>query len=370
MDKAEVRSISKLLVSVTTMFQQVSEIGYHPHGFTLEVGEPVADMPGYRYLVANIDKSEESYKKSMFRDTADEDVRKLKAYPIDVIAKLNGSLDRSGQALGVFPDVVFIKYQWKGKETMARFYDTGLEGLRLFVAPDFTVLTCSDDILYDNSNNYIVSDPDTHIRQIGVSDILKDATRAKLLSPDCVNLHYAVRDELVQMTMDWNSAIEDPMLLEDEREAEEGLNFVRGSEDALREVLTHVATASCIDDRFRSIPDKTLRVITATDEEPALLRGDDYYDDSEFVDALYEDFSYILDTALEENTPSGWRWEYNDGPYNRRSGYDKTPESLEILPENISPSEHEISRSIIFLRQWCKERGIALPELLKTSAQQ
>ena len=36
----------------------------------------------------------------------------------------------------------------------------------------------------------------------------------------------------------------------------------------------------------------------------------------------------LTDLALQENRPVGWTWEYNDGAYNRRSGYSQSPEAF------------------------------------------
>jgi hypothetical protein len=62
---------------------------------------------------------------------------------------------------------------------------------------------------------------------------------------------------------------------------------------------------------------------------------------------------------LPENRPVGWTWEYNDGAYNRRSGYDELSESLtwdigEILEQSPAREKMAARRD---LRKWLEARG-------------
>jgi hypothetical protein len=55
----------------------------------------------------------------------------------------------------------------------------------------------------------------------------------------------------------------------------------------------------------------------------------------------------------------GWTWEYNDGAYNRRSGYDEFAESLtwnlgEILEQSPAREKMAARRD---LRKWLEKRG-------------
>jgi hypothetical protein len=86
------------------------------------------------------------------------------------------------------------------------------------------------------------------------------------------------------------------------------------------------------------------------DTEPHLERSDCYF--SERLEALTE-------IALSENLPVGWTWEYNDGAYNRRSGYDKFAESLtwnigEIIEQAPAREKMAARRD---LRKWLEARG-------------
>jgi hypothetical protein len=97
--------------------------------------------------------------------------------------------------------------------------------------------------------------------------------------------------------------------------------------------------------------DEEVRLYAAIeDTEPHLERSDCYF--SERLEALAE-------IALSENRPVGWTWEYNDGAYNRRSGYDKFAESLtwnigEIIEQAPAREKMAARRD---LRKWLEERG-------------
>ena len=86
------------------------------------------------------------------------------------------------------------------------------------------------------------------------------------------------------------------------------------------------------------------------ESEPHLVGSDGYH--SERLEAL-------ADIALSENRPVGWTWEYNDGAYNRRSGYDMFAESLtwdigEIIEQAPAREKMAARRD---LRKWLEERG-------------
>jgi len=97
--------------------------------------------------------------------------------------------------------------------------------------------------------------------------------------------------------------------------------------------------------------DQDVRLYTALEEtEPHLDRSDGYY--SERLEAL-------ADIAHKENRPVGWTWEYNDGAYNRRSGYDMFAECLtwnigEILEQAPAREKMAGRRD---LRKWLEARG-------------
>jgi hypothetical protein len=97
--------------------------------------------------------------------------------------------------------------------------------------------------------------------------------------------------------------------------------------------------------------DEEVRLYAAMEEtEPRLESSDCYH--SERLEALAE-------IALSENRPVGWTWEYNDGAYNRRSGYDEFAESLtwnigEIIEQAPAREKMAARRD---LRKWLEARG-------------
>src|SRR6266542_4718965 len=97
--------------------------------------------------------------------------------------------------------------------------------------------------------------------------------------------------------------------------------------------------------------DEEVRIFAAMEgAEPHLERSDGYF--SERLEALAE-------IALSDNRPVGWTWEYNDGAYNRRSGYDEFAESLtwgigEILEQAPAREKMAGRRD---LRKWLEARG-------------
>ena len=126
------------------------------------------------------------------------------------------------------------------------------------------------------------------------------------------------------------------------------LYFETGSKDELERLMKlFILTEPDIE----AHEDEEVRLYAAIeDTEPHLERSDCYF--SERLEALAE-------IALSENRPVGWTWEYNDGAYNRRSGYDKFAESLtwnigEIIEQAPAREKMAARRD---LRKWLEERG-------------
>lgn len=91
------------------------------------------------------------------------------------------------------------------------------------------------------------------------------------------------------------------------------------------------------------------------DEEPYLDNDGCYW--TRRLDALTE-------IALAENRPVGWTWEYNDGAYNRRSGYSQSPESFtwqigDVIEEASAREKMAARRE---LRLYVEKRGRTLAE--------
>ena len=129
------------------------------------------------------------------------------------------------------------------------------------------------------------------------------------------------------------SQLEDPFL-DDADGNDQETYFRTGSEEALRETLELIL--ACLPELFDYLDEDTisLRVSTETEDEGASM-------ELESRGRAPESVMRLLDLALEENTPVGWSWEYNDGLQDRRSGYSHCSNSLEF--EILRPSFHRVA---------------------------
>jgi hypothetical protein len=125
------------------------------------------------------------------------------------------------------------------------------------------------------------------------------------------------------------------------------LHFETGSQDELERLMKlFILTEPDIE----AHEDEEVRLYAAMEgTEPHLEPSDGYF--TERLEALAE-------IALSENRPVGWTWEYNDGAYNRRSGYDEFAESLtwnigEIIEQAPAREKMAARRD---LRKWLEER--------------
>ena len=140
--------------------------------------------------------------------------------------------------------------------------------------------------------------------------------------------------------------MEDPLFDPSGEDCE--LYFETGSQDELERLMKlFILTEPDIE----AYEDEEVRLYAAMEEsDPHLECSDGYH--SERLEAL-------ADIALSENRPVGWTWEYNDGAYNRRSGYDMFAESLtwnigEIIEQAPAREKMAARRD---LRKWLEARG-------------
>lgn len=142
---------------------------------------------------------------------------------------------------------------------------------------------------------------------------------------------------------------EDPIIDVDNLESEP-LQFTSGSEEELERLTTMVLHASIplnVWDKcdLDSI-DVSVRSSTDDGEEASIEVDDLVYPrvNSKSVrdilgDEHYNNITEALEAILSLNTPYGHTWEYNDGAYDRASGYDKSPHYVRF--EIVKPSAHE-----------------------------
>jgi len=125
----------------------------------------------------------------------------------------------------------------------------------------------------------------------------------------------------------------------------EALNFLSGSEDELERLLILICHAAIPMQHWDELePFEILADSAMNDGESASINYDSMsYDTWAHVkDRLGDKLVFVeraFDAALDQNQPCGHTWEYNDGPYDRRSGYDCSPCRLSFqIP---APSAHE-----------------------------
>ena len=138
---------------------------------------------------------------------------------------------------------------------------------------------------------------------------------------------------------------QDPYIDPDDFDSED-LNFICGSEEDLKEMLTLICHASIPMPLWDKYSELEINVQSSMDDgDGAQVDYDNMSYNSIWGDVqkqfptLAQHIENAFDTALSENTPSGHSWEYNDGPYDRASGYDKSPHRLDITI--TAPSAHE-----------------------------
>jgi hypothetical protein len=99
------------------------------------------------------------------------------------------------------------------------------------------------------------------------------------------------------------------------------LYFETGSQDELDRLMRlFILTEPAIE----AHNEEDVAIYAAMEDDAACL-GDEY----QYCSARLKELAEI---AISENYPVGWRWEYNDGAYYRRSGYDR---QAEVISWNI-----------------------------------
>lgn len=138
---------------------------------------------------------------------------------------------------------------------------------------------------------------------------------------------------------------EDPYIDADELEDSE-LDFLCGSEENLENMLTLICHASIPIPLWDKYSELEINIQSSMDDgDGAQIDYDNMRYDSIWGDVqkkfptLAQHIENAFDTALSENTPTGHSWEYNDGPHDRASGYDRSPKRLDITI--TAPSAHE-----------------------------
>jgi hypothetical protein len=140
--------------------------------------------------------------------------------------------------------------------------------------------------------------------------------------------------------------IEDPFINPSEEGCE--LYFETGSREELDRLMRLFLLT---EPDIESHEDKDVRLYSAVEDDAPYLESYQCYSSRRLTE--------LTEVALSEHHPVGWSWEYNDGAYNRRSGYDRQAHCLtwnigEIL-EQSSAREKMVARRE--LRLYLEARG-------------
>lgn len=153
-------------------------------------------------------------------------------------------------------------------------------------------------------------------------------------------LYYEAEDQIESYKYEQEDPYIDAQFLEDEE-----ITFICGSEEQLEQMLTticHVAIPMPLWDKIGDLDIDVTSTMDDGDGASIDYDGMSYSNWGQISDQLayiITDIENAFDAALAQNTPTGHSWEYNDGPSDRQSAYDKSPRRLTITVS--SPSAHE-----------------------------
>jgi rhodanese-related sulfurtransferase len=158
----------------------------------------------------------------------------------------------------------------------------------------------------------------------------QDASRLHLdlLRPDLVQDQFLFTSEVSIDNMGFAEIIDltdDDPYFDDHTESQPFTSSDRTNVSEIEDV-THTIVAYCKVPTERGL---TISYIAEADGDKGTSwrARDENYDDVDDIPLLAQRLFAFTLLVLE---PEGFRWEYNDGAYNRRSGYDKEPETLDV----------------------------------------
>ena len=141
----------------------------------------------------------------------------------------------------------------------------------------------------------------------------------------------------------------DNFVIEGDLESEP-LNFACGSEEQLNSMLTtvmHAGIPMYVWEETKT--DEVILIISAAtddgagaelNEESMSWQNNNWAHLTNGLTAEHkETIVTAITTCIEHNTPCGHTWEYNDGPYDRASAYDRSPINVDVSV--YPPSAHE-----------------------------
>lgn len=157
-----------------------------------------------------------------------------------------------------------------------------------------------------------------------------------------------------------NEKLEDPYLEDGDLEGDP-LHFLCGNQEQLDELTVMILQATLTDKQWSQASNDKLSMtyVASYDDAEAHISENDYGND--VGDFLEENplVEACLEEALTQNEPCGYTVEYNDGPHDRKSGYDDQAES--VIIDIVRPSAHVKMLQVSKLINWCKQFGLESP---------
>lgn len=146
--------------------------------------------------------------------------------------------------------------------------------------------------------------------------------------------------------------LDDPIINNGDLSGEE-LTFVCGGEEELRGLVEQIIGTD--PDVFKKDPQAQISISSGYEGYDAKINWDwgcseNLLTEGEPLPRLEK----LLNLALDENTPTGYEMTYNDGAYNRRSGYSEDP--LGLIFNVTQPEKNKIDGMERALYNWAKNK--------------
>lgn len=149
-----------------------------------------------------------------------------------------------------------------------------------------------------------------------------------------------------------NPALSDPVIHPEDLEGEE-FHYETGSEVQLKDEIRMILW--CFPELFAAGSPVEIRIQAATGEDNC---GWEFDDNRRYPEVIND----LMDLALERSRPVGGSWEYNDGAYDRRSGYSLSSDTVTCtIPR---PSFHDVALARPKLVRFVAENALTKRALL------
>jgi hypothetical protein len=265
--------------------------------------------------------------------------------------------ERNGQARTdedkleeLYPDLTFRSVDYRIFAAVRPDSEGSLVEKAGFVNAHIPHLTTTGVHSFDNVYVVFRADGIGVIKEGSSYEFFEHELNLEKVRQECGNDHDAISKRLRDHFRDGISHfMEDPFFAPSAEGHE--LHFERGSQGELdRSMKLFILTEPDID---KHADDQVCLYAGMEDREPYLEDKHAY---------CSRRLKKLTGIALSENNPVGWRWEYNDGAYYRRSGYDRHPTSVtweigEVLEQTSAREKMAARRE---LGEYLEARGYDL----------